>query len=79
MFDVDDVSEARRKRFLSVLEPLTEIVRWLKTPNGYHVVREAFDYNELETDIDHERKTDRMLFVEYLSVVDDDTAGDTDR
>lgn len=42
--------------------------RGVETPNGYHIVTEPFNYNDLETDVEYELKTDGMLFVEYLSV-----------
>lgn len=66
VFDLDDASELDGLRLVSTLEEHTAVVTRRQTPHGYHVVTEPFDYNELETDVDYELKTDGLLFVEYL-------------
>jgi len=37
-----------------------------KTPNGFHIVTEAFNFNELETEIEYELKKDGMIFLSYI-------------
>lgn len=65
LWDVDDAGEAARDRFLADLPTAPELVT--ETPNGWHVVTAPFDYTaDLETDVDHELKTDGLLFVELI-------------
>lgn len=62
------------------LETYTDVVYLWETPNGYHVITEPFNYTEMDYLRDHddiEIETDRMLFLEYLSVVDNDQEGDS--
>ena len=66
LFDLDDAGEDDLRRFLSRLEPLTSVLTWRPTPNGYHVVTERFDHTGLEAAVDYELKTDGLLFVERL-------------
>lgn len=71
VFDLDDATEDDLYQLNSALKAHTEVVTWQETPNGYHIVTEPFNYNELETDVEYELKTDGLLFVEYLSVVEE--------
>lgn len=71
VFDLDDATEDDLYQLNSALKAYTEVVTWQETPNGYHIVTEPFNYNELETDVEYELKTDGLLFVEYLSVVEE--------
>lgn len=66
-----DATEDDLYQLNSALKAHTEVVTWQETPNGYHIVTEPFNYNELETDVEYELKTDGLLFVEYLSVVEE--------
>lgn len=67
LFDLDDATSEELKRLRDALDEQTEIITWRETPNGYHVVTEPFNYNELAVDADYELKTDGMLFVRYLT------------
>lgn len=66
LFDLDDATAADRDRLVSQLGGHTTVSIVRETPNGFHVVTEPFDYNELETDVAYELKTDGLVFVEYL-------------
>jgi hypothetical protein len=66
VFDLDDATEADRDALVDDLRDHTEIALTRETPNGYHVVAEPFNYNELATAVDYELKTDGMVFVSYL-------------
>lgn len=71
VFDLDEVSEDEFGQLHSTLLDYTAIETWREPPNGYHIVTEPFNYNDLETDVEYELKTDGMLFVEYLSIAED--------
>lgn len=66
IFDLDNVSESVATDFEQQLEEFTTILLTRSTPNGYHIVTDAFNYNELETDIEYEMKPDDMIFVSYI-------------
>ena len=56
----------------------TDVVALRETPNGYHVITEPFNYTEvdyLRKHDDVEVGTDWMLFLDYLSVAEDDPGG----
>lgn len=75
LFDVDDPTESLDE-YTAVLADFTEVVTTRETPNGYHVVTEPFDYNELPevfTEDVEDVKTDSMMFLCYLT-----GRGDTD-
>lgn len=71
MFDLDDVSSDAFDQLHSKLREQTATKTWTETTNRYHIVTEPFNYNNLETDVEYELKTDGLLFVEYLSVVEE--------
>lgn len=72
VFDLDDVTEDEVNDLLQQLLDYVEDVKEIETPNGYHVVTEPFNYNELETDVEYELKTDGMVFLKFY----DKDAGD---
>jgi hypothetical protein len=66
LFDIDHPAEAERDQLVHDLTEHTDVILTQETPNGWHVLTEPFNYNDLDTDIDYELKTDGMLFVTYL-------------
>lgn len=66
VFDLDDVTAAEATAFREAVAEFTAIHMSRETPNGYHVVTDPFNYNELATDVDYERKTDGMVFLSYV-------------
>lgn len=66
VFDLDDADESDAATLRADLAGYTEVSMVRETPNGYHVVTDPFDYNELETDVEYELKTDGLVFVSYL-------------
>ena len=67
LFDLDDSTPDEEHTFVETLDEQTEIITRQQTPNGYHVITVPFNYNELETEIAYELKTDGMLFLTYLT------------
>jgi hypothetical protein len=67
LFDLDEATAGEKSQLVSTLADTTEVVTRRETPNGYHVVTEPFNYNELDADVDYELKTDGLLFVEILT------------
>jgi hypothetical protein len=67
VFDLDDASPADRDRAVSALSERTTVATCRETPNGYHVVADPFNYNDLHVDVDYELKTDGLLFVTFLT------------
>lgn len=63
IFDLDIRSEAVLNRLCMELDKYTQISLIRDTPNGYHIVTEPFNFNQLETDIEYEIKKDDFLFV----------------
>lgn len=76
VFDLDDASAADRERIVSALSERTTVATWRETPNGYHVVAEPFNYNDLHVDVDYELKTDALLYVTYLTDADGGTTAE---
>lgn len=66
IFDLDEVSETDANQFEEILEEFTDVRMVRETPNGFHIVTEPFNYNELETDIEYELKTDGMIYLTYI-------------
>ncbi|PSQ15266.1 hypothetical protein BRD00_14925 [Halobacteriales archaeon QS_8_69_26] len=66
LFDLDDATEADLAALRETLAGFTEVHLTRTTPSGYHVVTDPFDYNELDTDVAYELKTDGMLFLSYV-------------
>lgn len=67
LFDLDEVTDAERDTFLDDLAELTDVDSRRETPNGVHIVTGPFNYNELETDVAYELKTDGMLFLDLVT------------
>lgn len=67
LFDLDDERREELERLRNALNEQTELITWRETPNGYHIVTEPFNYNELAVEADYELKTDGMLFLRYLT------------
>jgi hypothetical protein len=72
IFDLDDVTEEQVNDFLVQLLEFVDDVKEVETPNGYHVVTESFNYNELETEVEYELKTDGMVFIRLYDKSDSD-------
>lgn len=69
IIDVDQDSEEAYRKALDLLSPVTEIITANKTPNGYHIITEPFNYPDwegLSSEIDIEVKTDSMMFIQML-------------
>jgi hypothetical protein len=67
VIDVDEASRDAYECVLSKVEALTEVVFSLKTPNGFHIIVEPFNYTELDAgDVDVEVKTDNFMFLRLL-------------
>jgi hypothetical protein len=67
LFDLDEATAGEKSRLVSTLSDRTEVVTRRETPNGYHVVTEPFNYDELDRDLNYELKTDGLLLVELLT------------
>lgn len=64
-----DLDEKDRESFEQLKEDIgehTELKLTRETPNGFHIVTEPFNFNELETGIEHELKKDGMIFLDYI-------------
>lgn len=70
VFDLDDVTEAEETRFVEQVRDFVDDVREVETPNGYHVVTRPFNYNDLETEVEYELKTDGMIFLRYYEAAE---------
>jgi len=66
IFDLDDCIEEDADKIENQLKQHTSIKLRQKTPNGFHIVTEAFNFNELETEIEYELKKDGMIFLSYI-------------
>lgn len=66
VFDLDDAGPSERDALKSDLRDRTTISMVRETPNGYHVVTDPFNYDELATDVAYELKTDGTVFVSYV-------------
>lgn len=65
IWDLDDVDGQEKEQFVSDLPVEPELIQ--ETPNGFHIVTATFNYqDELETEIEYERKNDGMLFLEFI-------------
>lgn len=67
LFDLDDATPDEEHTFVERLDEQTEIITRQETPNGYHILTVPFNYNELETEIEYELKTDGMLFLTHIT------------
>lgn len=67
LFDLDDASPDEKSTFIETVAEQTETITCQETPNGYHIITVPFNYNEFETEIEYELKTDGMLFLTYLT------------
>ena len=66
IFDLDNIEKIQMQELKAELGEHTS-VRWAReTPNGYHIVTRPFNYNELDSGIDYELKTDGMIFLSYI-------------
>ena len=54
LFDLDDVNEDSFNGMRSSLVEHAPICTWQETPNGYHIITEPFNYNELESEVEYE-------------------------
>lgn len=66
IFDIDDASEEEMKEVLYNVEKYGDVIAELDTPNGYHILTEPFNYNELDIDVEYELKKDGLLFIEHI-------------
>ncbi|WP_225334222.1 hypothetical protein [Halomicrobium urmianum] len=66
IFDLDDATAEDCDRLREAVAEHTDVAFATETPNGYHVVTEPFNYNELSVDVDYELKTDGLVFVSYI-------------
>jgi len=66
IFDIDNCTKKEANQLEEKLEELTEILLKQETPNGYHIVTEPFNFNQLETSIEYELKKDGMIFLSYI-------------
>lgn len=66
IFDLDDADRDDLEQLKEDIDKLTSIKLTQETPNGFHVVTESFNYNELDTEVDYELKKDGMIFLDYI-------------
>ena len=69
LFDIDE-PDAPLEDFTDFLEDYTDVVTYRETPNGFHVITETFNYNELPDEFMErieDLKTDQMMFLTYLT------------
>lgn len=66
IFDIDNQPKEEAEKIQSELENHTEILMFQETPNGYHIVTEPFNYNELESEVEYELKKDGMIFIDFI-------------
>ena len=66
IFDIDDCTKDEADQLEEKLEEHTEILLKQETPNGYHIVTQPFNFNQLETDVEYELKKDGMIFLSYI-------------
>ena len=66
-FDLDDITEEELRVFKQSLAQETSIEFVRKTPNGYHVISEPFDYTKWDEPVEYDDlDTDGQLFVEVI-------------
>jgi len=66
IFDIDDCLEKQANELEQKLKQHTSVKLRQETPNGFHIVTEPFNFNELETEIEYELKKDGMIFLSYI-------------
>lgn len=69
LFDLDDITAMQASQFMSELQQAlrddAEIHRAIETPNGFHIICDAFNYTEFDSSIEYdELKKDAQLFIE---------------
>lgn len=66
IFDLENVSSEELETFLNDLTEHVDAEYRVRTPNGFHIVTEPFNYNQFETGIEYELKTDGMVFLKFI-------------
>jgi len=66
IFDLDNCGKETADKLKEKLRDHTEIKLVQETPNGFHIVTEPFNFNQLETDVEYELKKDGMIFLSYI-------------
>lgn len=66
LLDLDGITSGKKDRFVEEVKSFSDIVLEQKTPNGYHVVSEPFNYSKLDSAIEYDLKKDGLLFLSFL-------------
>lgn len=66
IFDLDDAGIDDFQELRDDIENFTSIELTRETPNGFHIVAEPFNYNEMKTGTEYELKKDGMVFLDYI-------------
>lgn len=66
IFDLDDCQKEEADKLEGKLKQHASVKLRQKTPNGFHIVTEPFNFNELETEVGYELKKDGMIFLSYI-------------
>lgn len=64
LFDLDNTNKEDVETFIDRIDG--DIIFVKDTPNGHHIITEPFNYQEEFENMDVDRKTDGMMFLEYL-------------
>ena len=66
LFDLDDATATEADVLESELRERTTVRLRRRTPNGFHLVTDPFDYTTFDTAVEYELKTDGLVFVASL-------------
>lgn len=66
IYDLDEKDHGKLEKLKKKLSEYTSIIFETETPNGFHVVVEPFNHNEIDLNFEVERKNDGMIFLEML-------------
>lgn len=67
-FDVDDVTEEEAWEFHNSLSDETDVVGFVETPNGYHIMAEPFNYTQWDAPVEYDDlATDGMLHISEIN------------
>lgn len=67
LFDLDGITSREKDRFVEEVKSISDsVVLEQKTPNGFHIVSEPFNYNKLDLGTEYDLKTDGLLFLSFI-------------
>lgn len=70
IIDLDNISKDKFKYITKMLQKETEIIESIRTPNGFHIITESFEYPKYDfiEDEDIEVKTDGLMFLQLSNI-----------